>query len=170
KMGFKVFYGDATRLDILKSAGADEAKILISAVSDPSTHQELLERLKTHYPDLTLMVRVKDRSDAYEMIDQGIRDVYRENIDTSVRLGVDVLVRLGRRRYSAVRAGQTFIRNDEAALLKLAPHWHDEKSYISNAREQIRQQEQILALDRDMNPSVNDHAWESGPNQDQKED
>jgi CPA2 family monovalent cation:H+ antiporter-2 len=170
KMGFKVFYGDATRLDILKSAGAGEAKILIAAVSDPSSHHEFLDRIQRHYPRLSLMVRVRDRSDAYEMIDHGIKDVYREGLDTSVRLGVDVLVRLGRRRYSAVRAGQTFVKNDEAALLKLAPHRHDEKTYIVSYREQIRQQEQILSLDRETNPAVNDHAWEKGPGQDAKED
>ncbi len=50
KMGFKVFYGDATRFDILKSAGAGEAKILIAAISEPSTHHELIDRLQKHYP------------------------------------------------------------------------------------------------------------------------
>lgn len=161
KMGFKVFYGDATRFDILKSAGAGEAKILIAAISEPSTHHELIDRLQKHYPGLALMVRVKDRAEAYDMIDLGLGDVYRESIDTSVRLGVDVLIKLGHRTYSATRAGRTFLKNDEAALLKLAPHRHDEKSYIFNAREQIRQQEQLLADDRNANPALNDHAWEN---------
>ncbi len=161
KVGFKVFYGDATRLDILRSAGADEAKIFIAAVSDPSTHQEFIDRVRKHYPHLTLMIRTKDREDAYEILDQGLDNVYRESLDSSVRLGVDALVKLGFRKYSATRAGQTFIRNDEAALRKLAPHRHDEKTYLSNAREQIRIQEQILADDRETNPSLNDHAWES---------
>jgi CPA2 family monovalent cation:H+ antiporter-2 len=161
KMGFKVFYGDATRFDILKSAGAEEARILIAAISDPSTHYELIDRIKKHFPRLTLMLRVKGRADAYDMIDLGISDVYRESLDASIRLGVDVLIKLGHRRYSATRAGQTFLKNDEAALLKLAPHRHDEKTYIFNAREQIRLQEQILADDRNANPALNDHAWEN---------
>jgi CPA2 family monovalent cation:H+ antiporter-2 len=82
-------------------------------------------------------------------------------LDTSIRLGVDVLVKLGYRRYAATRAGQNFLKYDEAALLKLAPHRHDEKSYIYNAREQINLQEQLLANDRETNPTINDHAWES---------
>ena len=169
KMGFKVFYGDATRFDILKSAGAEEAKILIAAISDPSTHHELIDRLQKHFPDLKLMVRVKDRAEAYDLIDLGLGDVYRESLDTSVRLGVDVLIKLGHRRYSATRAGQNFLKNDEAALTKLAPHRHDEKSYIFNAREQIRLQEQLLADDRNANPALNDHAWENDRYMDEQE-
>ncbi len=161
KMGFKVFYGDAARPDILKSAGADAARVLITAVSDPSTNYDLVKKIQKHYPHLTIMVRTKDRQDAYEILDMGVKDVYRESLDTSIRLGVDVLVKLGYRRYSATRAGQNFLKYDEAALLKLATHRHDEKSYIYNAREQIMLEEQLLANDREVNPTINDHAWES---------
>jgi CPA2 family monovalent cation:H+ antiporter-2 len=167
KMGFKVFYGDAVRTDILKSAGADEALILIIAVADPATNCDLVEKIQKHYPHLTIMVRSKDRHDAYEMLDMGVKDVYRESVDTSIRLGVDVLVKLGYRRYAATRAGQNFLKYDEAALHKLAPHRHDEKSYIYNAREQITLQEQLLANDRETNPTINDHAWESELRKDQ---
>ncbi len=169
KMGFKVFYGDATRFDILESAGAGQAKIMIAAISDPSTHHELIERLKKNYPNLQLIIRVKDREEAYDLIDLGLKDVYRESLDTSIRLGVDVLIKLGHRRYTATRSGQAFLKNDEAALLKLAPHRHDEKSYIFNAREQIRLQEQLLADDRNANPALNDHAWENDSYRDEQE-
>jgi len=167
KMGFKVFYGDAARTDILKSAGADAARILITAVADPSTNCDLVEKIQKHYPQLTIMVRTKDREDAYEMLDMGVKDVYRESLDTSIRLGVDALVKLGYRRYAATRAGQNFLKYDEAALIELAPHRHDEKSYIYNAREQITLQEQLLANDREVNPTINDHAWESDLRKDQ---
>lgn len=161
KVGFKAFYGDATRLDILKSAGAQEARILIIAVADTVTNFDLIEKVGKHYPHLAVMVRVKDRHDAYEMIEMGVKDIYRESIDASVRLGVDALVKLGYRRYAATRAGRNFLKYDEAALLELAPHHHDEKSYIFNAREQIMLQEQLLANDREVNPIINDHAWDS---------
>jgi len=74
---------------------------------------------------------------------------------------------LGYRRYAATRAGQNFLKYDEAALLELAPHRSDEKSYIYNAREQITLQEQLLANDREVNPTINDHAWESDLRKDQ---
>ncbi len=168
KMGFKVFYGDAARPDILKSAGAEAARILIIAVADPSTNCDLVEKIQKHYPHLTIMVRIKDRQDAYEMLDMGVKDVYRESLDTSIRLGVDALVKLGYRRYAATRAGQNFLKYDEAALLKLAPHRHDEKSYLYNAREQITMQELLLANDWEVNTTINDHAWESELRTDQE--
>ena len=161
KMGFKAFYGDATRLDILKSAGAQESRILIIAIADSFTHFDLIEKVGKHYPHLDVMVRVKGRHEAYNIIEMGLTGIYRESVDASVRLGIDALVKLGYRRYAATRAGQNFIKYDEAALLKLAPHHHDEKSYIYNAREQIMLQEQLLANDRDVNPIINDHAWDS---------
>jgi len=58
------------------------------------------------------------------------------------------------------RAGQDFLKYDKAAMHKLAPHRHDESSYISNARERIRLQEQLLASDQADNQSQNDHAWD----------
>jgi CPA2 family monovalent cation:H+ antiporter-2 len=160
-MGFKVFYGDATRIDILKSAGAAEAKILIAAIDSPDINFDLVEKTKNTFPDLTVMVRAKSRLDAYELLDMGIKDVYRESLDTSVRLGVDVLVKLGVRKYSAVRASQNFIKYDETAMRELARHRHDQSDYIFTTREQIQIQEQMLNKDIEVNPNINDHAWDS---------
>jgi CPA2 family monovalent cation:H+ antiporter-2 len=161
KMGFKVFYGDATRIDILKSAGAGEARILIAAIDSPEINFDLVEKTKNTFPNLTIMVRARNRLDAYELLDMGINDVYRESLDTSVRLGIDVLVKLGIRKYSATRAGQNFIKYDETALRELATHRHDKSNYIFNTREQIQIQEQLLTRDREANPNANDHAWDS---------
>ncbi|MDQ5986258.1 MAG: Glutathione-regulated potassium-efflux system protein KefC [Syntrophus sp. SKADARSKE-3] len=161
KMGFNVFYGDATRIDILKSAGADKARILIAAIGEPDANIDLVEKTRNRFPHLTIMVRAESRLDAYEFIDMGLQDIYRESLDTSIRMGVDVLVKLGFRRYSAMRAGQNFIKYDEAAMRKLSPHRHDEGLYIFNAKEQIQIQEQLLTNDRDVNPSLYDHAWDS---------
>jgi len=161
KMGFKVFYGDATRIDILKSAGADEARVLIAAIDSPVTNYDLVEKTKKLFPHLTIMVRARSRLDAYELIDIGVKDIYRESLDTSVRLGIDVLIKLGVRKYSATRAGQNFIKYDEAAMYQLAPHRHDQDTYIFNTREQIQLQEQLLTNDREVNPTLNDHAWDS---------
>jgi len=164
RMGFKVFYGDATRLDILHSAGADSARTLFIAIDSPSTVSKLVETAKKHFPNLQIMARAGTNLDAHELLDLGVDQVYRGFLDTSVRAGVDVLASLGHRRYSATRAGQNFIKYDEAAMRHLAPHRHDASDYISNAREQIRLQEQLLASDRASIHNQNDHAWDSnGP-------
>jgi CPA2 family monovalent cation:H+ antiporter-2 len=161
KMGFTVFYGDATRPDILRSAGAESAKILIAAIDSPEINFDLIEKTKKEFPSLRVMVRAKSRLDAYELFDMGIDDVYRESLDTSVRLGVDVLCKLGFRKYAATRAGPKFIRYDEAALRTLAAHRHDQASYIFNTREQIELQEQLLTIDRETVHNVHDDAWDS---------
>ncbi len=161
KMGFKVYYGDASRFDLLESAGAREAKILISAISSPEINAGLVETVRKHFPHLRIMIRVKDRFDAYELMDMGVENLYRESVDTSVRLGVDVLRSLGHRGYSATRAGQNFLKYDEQALRKLAGERHDMKQYIFSVRQQIELQEQLLAEDRQNILSTNDLAWDS---------
>ncbi len=161
RMGFKVFYGDATRLDILRSAGADSARVLFIAIDSPATVNKLVATARKHFPHLKVMARAGTNLDAHELLDLGVRDIYRDFLDTSVRAGVDVLASLGYRRYGATRAGQDFIRYDESAMHHLAPHRHDESSYISTAREQIRLQEQLLAGDRTANHTHHDHAWDT---------
>jgi len=105
-------------------------------------------------------VRARSREDAYELLDAGMENIYREALDTSIRLGVDVLIKLGFRKYSAVRAGQNFLKYDEAALRTLAAQRHDQDAYIYTTREQIELQEQLLAVDRDKLPNIHDHAWD----------
>lgn len=161
KMGFRVYYGDATRVDLLESAGAAEASILIVAIDSQETAARLAEITRKHFPDLELMVRTKDRDSAYDLISIGIKNVYREHVDTSVRLGINVLTKLGFRAYTATRAAQNFLRYDEEALPKLAALRHDRKGYISKVREEIDQQEQLLRNDFDLNPADGDHAWDS---------
>lgn len=161
KMGFKVYFGDVTRMDLLESAGAAEAEILVIAIDSPETNLELVRLLRKHFPNLHLMVRARNRYDAYELLDLGVRDIYRESLDTSVRMGVDVLTKLGYRRYTATRAGQKFLRYDEEALKELAVHRRDAKQYVSRVREQIALQEQLLNEDLEHDPSANDHAWDS---------
>lgn len=161
RMGFKVFYGDATRLDILKSAGADEAKLLVAAIDSPEINFDLIDRVRREFPNMEVMVRAKSRLDAYELLDAGVENIYRESLDTSVRLGVDALVKLGFRRHTALKAGQTFLKYDEESLKQLAAHRHDQETYLFKSREHIEFQEQLLAKDRDAALHVHDDAWDS---------
>ena len=96
--------------DLLKSAGADNAKILIAAIDSPETNQELIKAVaKKHFPKLSISwPGQRAGMDAYELIDMGIKDIYRESLHTSVKLAVDVLARLGHRRYTATRRVRNF--------------------------------------------------------------
>jgi CPA2 family monovalent cation:H+ antiporter-2 len=123
----------------------------------------LVDKVRQLFPGLEIMVRAENRFDAYEYMDKGIQGIYRETSDTAVRLGIDVLTKLGRRRYSALRAGQKFLKYDEQAVRELAEHRHDRKAYIFKSKQQIELQEELLANDRKANPALNDHAWDRDP-------
>lgn len=160
KMGFKVFYGDATRPELLEAAGALKAEVLVCALT-PETAPALVETVHKHFPDLKLLVRSRDRFDTYDIMDQGVLHIYRQTLHTSVQMGVDVLKELGFRHYTAYRAGQNFIRYDQAALKDLAAKRHDMGEYLTSVREKIEEQERLLGKDLHHDPSHGDHAWDS---------
>ena len=161
KMGFKVYYGDATRYDLLKSAGADEAKILIAAINSPVINISLIETVQKYFPNLEIMARTQNRYDAYELLEIGVDKVYRATLDTSIRLGVDALKLLGHRSFTAMRQGQNFLKYDEFAMRRLAIHHKDMAHYISRAKEEIELQEELLSSELKNTPNMNDHAWDS---------
>ena len=147
KMGFEVYYGDATRLDILESAGIEEAKILVCSIDNPDIAVPFAKVLIKKYPHLKLMFRAKNRNDAYELLDLGIHDVYRESLDTSVKMAADVLTNMGHRKYTVHRQSQKFIQYDEEMLRKLTERPKDTKEYIFKVREEIKKQEEQLEED-----------------------
>ncbi len=161
KMGFRVYYGDATRIDLLQSAGADKAKILISAIDSPEKNFQLVDEIQKHFPHLQLFIRAKNRLDAYELIDLGITNIYRETVHTSVNLGVDVLHALGHRKYTASRKAAEFIQHDENALQKLGKMRHKKESYVESAREEIETQEKLLTEDVKFSDHREDVAWDT---------
>jgi CPA2 family monovalent cation:H+ antiporter-2 len=161
KMGFKVYYGDATRLELLKAAGAENAKIFIAAIDNPEVNLSVVELLRKHFPHLNILTRARNRVDAYELIDHGVDKIYRETLYTAVHLGVDALTQLGHRKYSATRQGQRFIKYDEVAIRKLAIKRHDKMAYLATVKDELEMQEQLLKNDLHINFSASDHAWDS---------
>jgi monovalent cation:H+ antiporter-2, CPA2 family len=161
KIGFKVFYGDATRVDMLHSAGAEDAKILISAINSEETNKKLIEVCKENYPNLKLMIRAKNRYDAYEYLEMGQENIYRDHLDTSIRMGEDVLKNLGFRAFTVHRLAAQFRKYDEDALKVLVQYKNNKKEYITKAKKQIESQETMLLGELNKKFSLNDHAWDS---------
>ena len=160
KMGFKVYYGDASRYDILLAAGAAEAKMIIIAVDDPEKRLEMIETIKKHFPDLQMLVRSSTREDTYDQMNAGILHIYRETIDTSLRMGVDAMKILGHRAYTAQRAARTFFRYDEQKLKDLSKVRDNEKEYINQAREYIEELEEIIKSDTKQLHLEKDQGWD----------
>lgn len=161
KMGFKVYYGDCTRLDLLKSAGADHAKFLVSAIDSVDQTHALVEVLHKHFPHLKLFIRTKHRFHSYGLMEKGLDKTYRESLHGSVFMGADLLADMGLRRYTLQRKAQEFIKYDEAAMSKLVKDWKNRETYIHSTREEIELQEKLLSEDARFIHDVVDNAWDS---------
>jgi CPA2 family monovalent cation:H+ antiporter-2 len=161
KMGFKVYYGDATRLELLKAAGCENAKVFIAAIDNPTVNLQVIETLKKHFPNLKILTRARNRNDAYELIDHKVEHIYRETLYSAVNMGVDALVELGLRKYTATRQGQQFIKYDEITTRKLAEKRHDKMAYMITIREELELQEQLLKSDIYSQVAATNHSWDS---------
>jgi monovalent cation:H+ antiporter-2, CPA2 family len=146
KMGFKVYYGDASRYDLLHAAGASQAKLIIIAIEPAEKRLEMIDTIKKHFPNLRMLVRSSNRFDAYDQMNAGMLHIYRETVDTALRLGVDVMRMLGFRAYAANRAARLFFKHDEANLKKLSSI-KDENEYITKARAYIEELEKTMQAD-----------------------
>lgn len=162
KMGFEVYYGDATRLDLLESAGIADAKILICAIDSPSVTKQVTKLVKEKFPHVELMIRAKNRYEAYDLINMGIDNIYRESLDTSLTLASDTLSKLGFRKYTLNRQVQNFIKYDEESLRRLAKQPKiDDKNYIFQARKELAEQEKLLEDDFQRGIVLHDNHWDS---------
>ena len=163
KLGIKVFYGDATRLDLLHAAGAARAKLIVIAIDDEAKAVELAEAVQKHFPNLKIFARAAGRVHAYEFQKRGITTFYRETLGSSLDLGVDVLRSLGFRAHQAHRAAQVFKKHDESAVRDLAQYWDDDARYFSEARRHIDAFDRMFASDAPGRRALNDRGWEPIP-------
>jgi CPA2 family monovalent cation:H+ antiporter-2/glutathione-regulated potassium-efflux system protein KefB len=161
QLGLKVFYGDASRLDLLHSAGADKAKLFIVAVDRPEKSLEIVRTVREHFPHLTILARAYGRPHAYDLLDAGVTQIFRETLESSLRMGVEALHLLGFRTYQAHRAAQCFRERDVASVQELAALRADRGAYLSRAREMIRDLEQVIRDDRCAVENDHDAAWDS---------
>jgi monovalent cation:proton antiporter-2 (CPA2) family protein len=161
KLGLQVFYGDASRTDLLEAAGAAKARLLVIATEDHERIVAIVETAQKHFPNLTILARAAGRPEAYELRDLGVEHVYRETLDTSLRTGIDALRLLGRRGYQAHRAARTFRRHDEDSVRELGAMRHDRKAYFSAARERIQSLEELLLTEVEGPMEERDAGWDT---------
>ncbi len=161
KIGLKVFYGDACRVDLLEAAGAQKAEVIVIAIDEHARVLSLVRTCKKHFPNLSIIARARGRLEAYELLDEGVSRVYRETLDTSIQMGGDVLRQLGFRAYQTQRAARAFRRHDQDSLIELARIRFEKKNYFSAVREQINYLEQALIDDLNLQNEEADAGWDS---------
>ncbi|MDO6748480.1 monovalent cation:proton antiporter-2 (CPA2) family protein [Gilvimarinus sp. 1_MG-2023] len=147
RFGKKVYYGDATRRDLLHAAGGDEAKLLIVAVDEPERSMRIIQTARENFPNLKILVRAVDRRHAYQLMEAEVEGFQRETFHSALALGVDALKQLGQSDHAAQRAGELFEQHDEKSLVKLAQAWGDDKSYGKAIRKNLDDLRRVLQED-----------------------
>lgn len=160
KFGFEVYYGDITRLDLLASAGADEAELLIITMNNLEVSKKLVELAKKHYPHLKIAVNASDYSASYALMDQGVSFVQRETIGSALELGQESLKLLGIEAYEAYRLMRTFKKHDEQMMPTLHKKAKEDiEGYISLYQQHMADLEKLMVFDMTTDMEEVDQAW-----------
>ena len=149
KFGFKGYFGDASRLDLLKNAGALRAKLLIIAVDDPDTALDIARLAKHEFPQLKIFSRARNRRHAYELHKVGVDYFKRETFESSLIMAQEVMKFLGHSPETMRRRARAFSQHDEASLKKSFEFFEHEAELISFARQIFGELEQILQDDQE---------------------
>ena len=149
KFGWPVFYGDAGRLDLMRTAGAATAKILVLAIDDVDQSLEVAKMVRENFPDLTIVARARNVRHYFDLQELGVTLIERETLDSALMSARSVLEELGWERHQARTLALRFRRHNVDQLLKMGPHRKDEAKLIAAAKEGRQQLEQLFAQERD---------------------
>ena len=158
RFGWKAYYGDVTRLDLLERAGAATAQLIVLAIDDAEQALRAARLIREHFPSVRLLVRAQSRTDAYEWVELGIPFV-RETFGSALALAERALVSMGVPAYSAKRAAQQFQRHDEALILALTSQRHDQKTLISVSTQARSDLEQLLQTEGGSRVTDKETGW-----------
>jgi monovalent cation:proton antiporter-2 (CPA2) family protein len=145
--GFKLFYGDASRADLLKTAGAKQAKLLVIAIDDRQKTLEIVQLAQRHFPNLKILARAFDVVHYHELQDLGVDYIEREMFMGSLNMGIRALQELGMPADVAKRKAEVFAKYDEETTRRLSEHREDHKRFVSESR--LAQNEMMRLLQED---------------------
>jgi glutathione-regulated potassium-efflux system ancillary protein KefC/glutathione-regulated potassium-efflux system protein KefB len=147
RFGNRLYYGDASRLDLLRAAGAESAKLLVIAVDDVEASVRIAELARRHFPALRVLARARNRQHAFRLLDAGVSEIWRETLASSLELAETALVALGTPREDAARQVRRFRTHDEETLRAQAAVKDDEEKLIATAQASARQLESLFEAD-----------------------
>jgi monovalent cation:proton antiporter-2 (CPA2) family protein len=159
RFGYKVFYGDASRVQLLQAAGAEEARLLVIAIDDRDKAVQMARAAKQFFPHLRVLARAYDRSHAYQLMDADADVITRETFGSALIMGEEALKLLGYDDSQAYRLMRTFKRHDEEGLQKLYEVWGDDQAYGLRIKQYVEQLEKVLKDDSDESQEHFRKAW-----------
>ncbi|KAF6658335.1 glutathione-regulated potassium-efflux system protein KefB [Enterobacteriaceae bacterium EKM102V] len=143
KYGYKVYYGDATELELLRAAGAASAQAIVITCNEPEDVMTIVHLCQQHFPQLQIQARARGRVEAHELLQAGVTQFSRETFSSALELGRKTLMSLGMHPHQAHRAQQHFRRLDMRMLRELMPSL-SESAQASRVREARRELEDIF--------------------------
>lgn len=147
RYGNKVYYGDAGRLDLLRSAQVDKAKVFVLALDDVEASIRIAETVKHHFPDLHLAARARNRQHALQLMEVGADFIIRDTLLSSISLAGDVLEDIGLSRREAEAATAFFLQHDTQTLEKQYAFHHDEGALIQSSRDASEELRELFNAD-----------------------
>ena len=148
RFGNRVYYGDASRLDLLRAAGAATARILVLAIDDVDASVRTAALVREQFPHLKIFARARSRQHAFALMDEGVTDVIRETYASSLEMAASVLESLGETPAAAREAVRRFRLHDQKTLQAQYEVKEDEEKFIATTREAAQQLEKLFEADR----------------------
>jgi monovalent cation:proton antiporter-2 (CPA2) family protein len=143
RFGNHVFYGDASRLELLRAAHAENAEVFVLAIDDVEASVRTAELIRKHFPHLKIFARARNRQHAFRLMDLAVRYTIRETLVSSLEMSVQVLESLGLSKSKAIETVHQFRIHDEATMAKQQAVRDDESKFLATTRESA---EQLLHL------------------------
>ncbi len=148
RFGWPTFYGDATRLDLLRTAGGARAKVIVVAIDDVDQSLAVVDLARQHFPQATLVVRARNATHWYGLYSRGVQHIERETLDSALMSGRSVMELMGWQPHAARRQALRFRRHSIELLEQMAPHQGDVTKLISIAKQGRQQLEELWSRER----------------------
>ncbi|MFT3695767.1 MAG: monovalent cation:proton antiporter-2 (CPA2) family protein [Kofleriaceae bacterium] len=163
RLGIKVYYGDASRIDLLEAAGCAKAKLFVLCVDDKDQATQIARQVREHFPNLEIIARCRDRPHYWEMRALGVRHVFRETFGSAYESGICALESLGYRKHTALRLARKWRDHEERLLEELGEVWGsgDRDSYFARQRNGLVEAERLMRAE---DPTVfvsRDAGWDN---------
>jgi glutathione-regulated potassium-efflux system ancillary protein KefC/glutathione-regulated potassium-efflux system protein KefB len=147
RFGNQVFYGDASRLEMLRAAHAENAEVFVLAIDDVEASVRTAELIRKHFPHLKIFARARNRQHAFRLMDLDVRYTIRETLGSSLEMSGKVLEMLGLSKSNALETVRRFRAHDEATLAKQLAVKDDESKFLQTTRESAEQLRHLFESD-----------------------
>jgi glutathione-regulated potassium-efflux system ancillary protein KefC len=148
RFGWPAFYGDATRLDLLRVAGAAKARVFVLAIDDVEQSEEVAKLVREHFPQLTIVARARNVTHYYKLRELGVTLIERETLDSALMSARSVLEAMGWQPHAARNSALRFRQHNIELVNEMAPHFGDERKLIAIAKQGRAQLEELWARER----------------------